>query len=121
MTEGIVEIRDYTIDSSEFDSYREWACKFAAPWLLAILDVIDFWLDGRQRGGGDGYRPACLTERSGQRMLDHPLGRTGPPATKECASWGRNSEWQAIWARHPCPDAYLQRNSRFMKAARDVA
>ena len=39
MTEGFVEIRDYTVDTSRFDAYREWACKLAAPWLTANLDV----------------------------------------------------------------------------------
>ena len=45
MSEGIVEIRDYTIEEEWFAKYKEWANEFAAPWLRNNLDVIDFWMD----------------------------------------------------------------------------
>ena len=45
MFEGIVEIRDYTIEEKWFAKYKEWANEFAAPWLKNNLDVIDFWMD----------------------------------------------------------------------------
>ena len=45
MSEGIVEIRDYTIEEKWFAKYKEWANEFAAPWLKNNLDVIDFWMD----------------------------------------------------------------------------
>ena len=83
MSEGIVEIRDYTIEPQWLDAYSKWADSLAAPWLRANLDVIDFWLDcgidaevgavlagtvraaprqGCQRGT-DGGRPISVSPR----------------------------------------------------------
>jgi hypothetical protein len=33
MSNSIVEIRDYTIDSERFDAYKERAKNLACPWL----------------------------------------------------------------------------------------
>ena len=120
MSEGLVEIRDYTIDSAQFDSYREWARKLAAPWLLANLDVIDFWLDDGSEAEVTGSAPHVSP--NGQANVCWIIRWPDRAARDEgMRQLGRNSEWQAIWAKHPCPDAYLQMNARFMKAARDAA
>lgn len=116
MSDSIVEIRDYTIDPAWFDAYRKWAASFAAPWLKANLDVIDFWLD-------DGIE----AEVSGSAPVVSPNGQPNvcwvirwPSQTARDDGWAavlKNPEWQEIWAKHPNPDAYLQMNARFMKAA----
>ena len=45
MSEGIVEIRDYTIEEKWFAKYKEWANEFAAPWLKK-KSRCDRFLDG---------------------------------------------------------------------------
>ena len=45
MIDGIVEIRDYTIEPEHFSAYKKWATQYAAPWLRSNLNVVDFWLD----------------------------------------------------------------------------
>jgi len=117
MADDIVEIRDYTIEPEHFAGYKEWAIRLAAPWLKGNLDVIDFWMD-------DGI-PAEVT---GSAVEVSPNGqpnvcwiiRWPDKASRDqgIEGLGRNEEWAAIWAKHPCPDAYLQMNARFMKAAR---
>ena len=120
MTQGIVEIRDYTVDPSRFEAYREWACELAAPWLMAHLDVIDFWLDDGSEAEVTGSAP--YVSPNGQANVCWII-RWPNRATRD-EQFGRltgNSEWQAIWAKHPCPDAYLQMNARFMRSVGSVA
>ena len=113
---GIVEIRDYTIEADRFAEYKEWANALAAPWLKANLDVIDFWMD-------DGEEP----EVTGSSPVVSPNGQ---PNVCWIIRWPNRAvrdvelpevigrqEWQDIWAKHPCADAYLHMNARFMKAA----
>jgi hypothetical protein len=114
MSDAIVEIRDYTIDPQWFGAYREWAANFAAPWLKANLDVIDFWVD-------DGIAP----EVSGSAPVVSPNGQPNvcwiirwPSEAARRDGWkifSTNPEWQEIWAKHPNPEAYLHLNARFMK------
>ena len=120
MTQGIVEIRDYTIDPAQFGAYREWACELAAPWLLANLDVIDFWLDEGDEAEVTGSDPHVSP--NGQANVCWIIRWPDRAARDEgFERFAANSEWQAIWAKHPCPDAYLQMNARFMRSAVDVA
>ena len=48
MTQEIVEVRDYTVDTEWLEAYRQWATELAVPWLREHLDLVDFWMD-------DGY------------------------------------------------------------------
>ena len=119
MTERLVEIRDYTVDPSRFEVYREWACKLAAPWLMANLDVIEFWLDDGSEAEVTGSAP--YVSPNGQANVCWIIRWPSRTARDEgFRDLAHNAEWQEIWARHPCPDAYLQMNSRFMKAAGDL-
>ena len=116
MTEAIVEIRDYTIEPEWFDAYKAWAEQFAAPWLRAHLDVIDFWMDcgidakvtgSAPRISEHGQANVCWIIRwSSKADRDEIFG-------KVMGSTG----WREIWALHPNPGAYLQTNVRFMRAA----
>ena len=120
MTDRLVEIRDYTVDPARFDAYREWACELAAPWLMANLDIIDFWLDDGSEAEVTGSDPHVSP--NGQAnvcwIIRWPNRTARDEGMRDLAS---NAEWRAIWARHPCADAYLQMNARFMKAAGDLA
>ena len=57
MAEGIVEIRDYTIDAEWFDAYKVWANELAAPWLSANLDLAGFWMDTGMEAEVSGSAP----------------------------------------------------------------
>jgi len=119
MSDAIVEVRDYTIDPAWFDAYRKWARDFAAPWLKANLDVIDFWID-------DGVEP----EVAGSAPVVSPNGQPNvcwiirwPSKAARDEAWEaftKNAEWHEIWAKHPNPDSYLHTNARFMKAATEI-
>ena len=120
MNEGIVEIRDYTIDPKDFPAYRRWATEHAAPWLKANLDVIDFWVDvglEAEIAGSDadpsrhGLANVCWIIRWPDRDARDEGYR----------AFVRDPGWQEIWSRHPNPDAYLEINVRFMRAATDLS
>ena len=116
MSEGIVEIRDYTIEADRFNDYKNWAVAKAAPWLRANLDVIDFWLDDGIDAEVSGSDPRVSP--NGQPNVCWII-RWPSKADRDAGfeTFVANSEWQAIWAEHPCPDAYLQMNARFMRAS----
>ena len=57
MSDAILEIRDYTIEPDWFNAYRDWARDFAAPWLKANLNVIDFWVDDGHEALVSGSAP----------------------------------------------------------------
>ena len=67
----------------------------------------------------DEERVACAADRNYNRCLS----RLRQVLAGLCCRWigCRNVVNPAIWARHPCPDAYLQMNARFMKPAVTVA
>ena len=115
MSDGIVEIRDYTIEAERFSVYKQWAQELAAPWLKANLDVIDFWMDDGIPADVSGSAPEVSS--NGQPNVCWII-RWPDKATRDArmGGLGKNEEWAAIWAQHPCPDAYLQMNARFMKA-----
>jgi hypothetical protein len=115
MSDGIVEVRDYTIDPAWFDAYRDWARELAAPWLKANLDVIDFWCDDGQEALVSGSAPSVSP--NGQPnvcwIIRWPDRRAREAGFEDFRS---NPDWQAIWARHPNPDAYRQINVRFLRS-----
>jgi len=116
MSDAIVEVRDYTIDPEWWDAYKGWAIEHAAPWLKANLDVIDFWMD-------DGLEPEVTgsdpdVSKHGQANVCWII-RWPSKAERDAgmSAFVSNPEWQAVWDKHPNPNAYLQMNARFMKAA----
>ncbi len=116
MSDAIVEVRDYTIDPAWWEAYQDWANKLAAPWLLANLDVIDFWMDCGLDADVSGSDP---------RVSEHGQANVcwiirWPSKAERDAQFNTimsRDEWKAIWAQHPNPKSYLQMNVRFMKAA----
>ena len=116
MTDAIVEIRDYTIDSETIDAYRDWADKLAAPWLRANLDVIDFWVDCGIEADVSGSNPQI--SENGQPNVCWIIRWPGKAERDE--QFGKimgSKGWQDIWAQHPNTNAYLQMNVRFFRAA----
>ncbi len=116
MSDGIFEIRDYTIEADWFPAYREWAVRDAVPWLRTNLDLVDFWID-------DGMEP----ELSGSAPVESPNGQPNVCwiirwPNREVRDEGfkafvNDPGWQEVWAKHPNPGSYLQANVRFMRAA----
>lgn len=116
MSDAIVEIRDYTIEPDWFNAYRDWAHDFAAPWLKANLDVIDFWVDDGHEALVSGSAPEVSS--NGQPNVCWIIHWPSRDARDEgFAAFGNNPEWQEIWAKHPNTDAYLHVNVRFMSPA----
>ena len=117
MSDAFVEIRDYTIEAEWFDRYKEWAVAHAAPWLLQNLDVIDFWLDAGIDAEVAGSAPQIPD--NGQPNVCWIIRWASKAARDEGFPEAMGSpEWAEIWSKHPNPNAYLQTNVRFMRAAR---
>ena len=109
----IFEVRDYHFRRDIFDAYKDWATE-AAQMLRQHLDVVGFWIDeGRIEPEIEGTDP-----------IDSPIGsanvtwiirwenKTVRDAEMERVFSGE--EWQALWARHPDANGYLQASARFM-------
>jgi hypothetical protein len=117
VSNGIVEIRDYTIEPDWFDAYREWATNHAGPWLLSNLDVIDFWVDDGIEAEVAGSAPSVSP--NGQPNVCWIIRWADKEARDEgYKAFTTNPEWREIWAKHPNPNAYLQVNVRFMTSVR---
>ena len=116
VSDEIVEIRDYTIERESFEAYRDWARDHAASWLKANLDVIDFWVDDGMEALVSGSSPEVSS--NGQPNVCWIIRWPSREARDEgYAAFAANPEWKQIWSKHPNPDAYLQANVRFMRAA----
>ena len=113
---GIVEIRDYTIEAEHFAVYKEWANKIAAPWLKSNLDVIEFWMDDGSEAEVAGSNPQ-VSENGQANVCWIIRWESREERETEFRKRMSHPEWQEIWSQHPCPDAYLHMNARFMKAA----
>ncbi len=117
MSDAIVEIRDYTIESDWIDAYKDWADRLAAPWLRANLDVIDFWLDCGIEAEVGGSAPRV--SEHGQPNVCWIIRWPSKAHRDEQFSRIMSSEgWREIWAQHPNPNGYLQTNVRFMRPAK---
>ena len=116
MSEGIVEIRDYTIEEKWFAKYKEWANEFAAPWLRNNLDVIDFWMDSGISSEVTGSSPQVSP--NGQANVCWIIRWPNKTARDQQFNKVMSSEgWRDIWAQHPNTTAYLHMNVRFFKPA----
>jgi hypothetical protein len=114
-SEAIVEIRDYTIEAEWFEAYKVWAVELAAPWLMANLDVIDFWMDDGIEAEVTGSAP--VASPNGQANVCWIIRWPSKAQRDEQFNIMTNPEWIKIWAQHPNEHCYLQMNARFMKAA----
>jgi hypothetical protein len=111
----IYEIRDYHYRPDLFDAYRKWATD-AVVVLRRRFDVVGFWID-------EGL---AAPEISGSRPIDSPIGSANVTwilrwESKAARDLARKDvfggpDWQAVWARHPDPNGYLQMSARFMSA-----
>lgn len=114
MSEVIYEIRDYTIAAEDFPAYKVWANSVAGPWLKANLDVLDFWMDAGIEAEVAGSDPKVSPH--GQANVCWII--RWPSLEDRRARWPEwttSAQWQAVWAEHPNPNAYLHMNARFMK------
>ena len=115
MGTGIVEIRDYTIETAWLKEYKVWAEDLAAPWLKRNLDVIDFWVDTGLEAEVSGSNP--IVSSNGQANVCWII-RWRDKAHREAVfrKTMAGSEWQEIWSKHPNAKAYLHMNVRFMES-----
>ena len=110
----IFEVRDYHYRRDIFDAYKDWA-KEAVPMLRQHLDVVGFWIDEGQ----------VDPEIEGTDPINSPIGsanvtwviRWEDKAARDAGMERLFSgeEWQALWARHPDPNGYLQASARFIE------
>lgn len=108
----MIEIRSYHYDPEQFDAYKKWAVEEAVPFLKANLDIVGFWLDN-----------GTPAELGGKTPMDMALGSANVTwairwDNAEARQAGHRDVfggegWQAIWARHPDADGYLQMEARF--------
>ena len=112
MAGQFVEIRDYTIEPQWWDAYKS-GSSTTAPCLKRKFDIIDF-LDLR-RPGGRSFRLDPKPSPHGQPQVCWII-RWENKAARDAgfAALMKDEEWQAVWAKHPNPNAYLQMNGRFM-------
>jgi hypothetical protein len=108
------EIRDYHYRPDLIEGYKKWA-EAAVVVLRDKLDVVGFWIDE-----GD-----IEPEISGSNTIDSPIGsanvtwiirwasKEARDATMQTAFSGE--AWDAVMAKHPDPNGYLQISSRFME------
>jgi hypothetical protein len=108
------EIRDYHYRPDLIAEYKKWA-EFAVVVLRDKLDVVGFWVDEGE------IKP----EITGSAPINSPIGsanvtwiirwdsKESRNSTMETAFVG--DAWDAVMARHPDPDGYLQVSSRFME------
>jgi hypothetical protein len=114
MTQPIFEIRDYTIAHADYAAYKTWAEDLAGPWLKANLNVLEFWMDVGIEAEVSGTDPKVSPH--GQANVCWIIRWDSMAERKASSTWTSSPEWQAIWAKHPNPNAYLQMNARFMTA-----
>lgn len=109
------EIRDYHYRQDLFAEYKQWA-ELAVVVLREKLDVVGFWVE-------EGN---LAPEIAGSDSFESPIGtanvtwilrwdsKEARDATLKSAFTG--ADWEAVMAKHPDPDGYLQLSSRFMDA-----
>lgn len=111
----IYEVRDYHYRPDLFEAYKKWA-EEAVPVLRKRLDVVGFWV-------WDGASGAEITGSNPQKS---PIGeanvtwiiRWESKAARDAAmkSAFAGDDWQAVWAKHPDPNGYVQMAARFMES-----
>jgi len=111
----IYEVRDYHYRPDLFEAYKKWALE-AVPVLRKHMDVVGFWV-------WDGVNGAEITGANPQKS---PIGeanvtwviRWESKAARDIAMKGAfaGEDWQAVWAKHPDPNGYVQMAARFMEA-----
>lgn len=110
----IYEIRDYHYRRDIFDDYVTWA-ELATVVLKDKLDVVGFWVDEGE------FSP----EVAGSDPHVSPIGSANVTWIIRWDNMSQRDEtmktaftgdaWNAVMAKHPDPDGYLQLASRFMK------
>ena len=111
----IYEIRDYHYLPEKFAAYKTWA-EEAVPVLKELLDVVGFYMDEGvepEVSGSDPQRPS-IGYANITWIIRWPSKAERDAQFAEVFS---SPAWQAVWAKHPDPNGYVQMVSRFTEAA----
>ena len=110
----LYEIRDYHYRRDLFDAYKAWA-EEAVVVLKNQMDLVGFWIDA-----------GVESELSGSDPIDSPIGHANVTWIIRWESKAARDElfpkvigsreWQAVWAKHPDPNGYVQMLGRFIEA-----
>ena len=106
------EIRNYHYNPEKFDVYKEWAINDAVPFLKANLDIVGFWIDNGDEPELMGADPDA--NKHGSANVTWIIRWD----SKEARDAGHKEVfqgvgWQAVWARHPDANGYLQMEAKF--------
>ena len=107
----IYEIRDYHYLPEKFEAYKAWG-EEVVPVLKEILDVVGFWVDGGSESEVGGSNPNTPIGYANITWIIRWDSREQRDA--EFGKRMSSDQWQAVWAKHPDPDGYVQTLSRFM-------
>ena len=110
---ALIELRDYHYLPDRLDEYREWAVE-AGAFLRDRWDVSGFWIDSGEPVRVFGSDP--MEPKHGPANVSWVI-RWADLEQRE-AAWDElweDDDWNAIWARHPGFDDYLQLSVRFLE------
>ena len=114
----IYEIRDYTIEKRWFRKYVYWAENYFIPYAKDRIDLIDFWvysdLDAEVSGKNPFKSPNVQPNITWVAKFENMVERNNFYENLD-----NNPEWDEIWNKHPNPDAYIHKNSRFFESIID--
>ena len=107
------EVRDYTIESTCFEAYVEWAKEEVLPFFSKRgVQVHSFYVSNGTPSQLRG--PSSTEPANGFSNISYSLSYKNESE--------RNNFWQNLtvgkdfgemWSKHPCPNGYLQNQSRF--------
>jgi hypothetical protein len=110
---ALIELRDYHYRPDRLDIYRDWATE-AGSFLRDRWEVSGFWVDSGEPARISGADPMELPH--GPANVSWMI-RWNDLDERE-AAWEalwEDDDWNAIWARHPGFDDYLQLSVRFLE------
>lgn len=106
------EIRSYHYDPNQFEAYKQWAIDDAVPYLKANLDIVGFWIDNGEAPELSGADPA--EHKHGSANITWIIRWDSKAARDEGhKTLFQGDGWQAVWAKHPDANGYLQMEAKF--------
>ena len=111
----VFEIRDYHYRPDIIDQYKQWA-KEAVVVLRDKLDVVGFWIDEARFApeiAGSAPSKSAIGAANVTWIIRWDSKEARDVAMRTAFT---GAAWEAVMAKHPDPNGYLQISSRFMEA-----